>query len=191
MGKSVRMRGAHLISALMRFAEGWLAPILFLGIRLWMANIFFRSGLLKIQDLDGATFLFSEVHPVPFLPPWLAAYLATTFELGCSALLALGLAARLAALPMLAMALVIQFLVGAHANIGSKCSGATSGIAPLSVRRWRVRVLPSLYLNSIESGPGRRPESGSMPWPKPLGQLFIARYERSRLGPLTNRLPCS
>jgi putative oxidoreductase len=114
VGESAWMRGARLISALIRFAEGWLAPILFLGIRLWMASIFFRSGLLKIQDLDGAVFLFSEVHPVPFLAPELAAYLATTIELGCSALLALGLAARFAALPMLAMALVIQFVVGAH-----------------------------------------------------------------------------
>ncbi len=114
VGESVWIRGARLISSLIRYAEAWLAPLLFLGIRLWMASIFFRSGLLKIQDLDGAIFLFSEVHPVPFLPPWLAAYLATTIELGCSALLALGLAARLAALPMLAMALVIQFVVGAH-----------------------------------------------------------------------------
>jgi putative oxidoreductase len=114
VGEPVWARGARLISALIGFAEHRLAPILLLAIRLWMANIFFRSGLLKIEDLDGATFLFSEVHPVPFLPPELAAYLATTIELVCSALLALGLAARLVALPMLAMALVIQFAVGAH-----------------------------------------------------------------------------
>jgi putative oxidoreductase len=113
-GESMWAQAVRLISALIRFAERWLAPILFLAIRLWMADIFFRSGLLKIQDLDGAIFLFSEVHPVPFLPPELAAYLATTVELVCSALLALGLAARLAALPMLAMALVIQFVVGVH-----------------------------------------------------------------------------
>ena len=49
---------------------------------------------------------------MPFLAPWLAAYL-TTIELVCPVLLVLGLAARLAALPMLAMALVIQFVVGA------------------------------------------------------------------------------
>jgi putative oxidoreductase len=114
VGAPVRARAAHLISALIGFAERWLAPILFLAIRLWMASIFFRSGLLKIQDLDGAIFLFSAVHPVPLLPPELAAYLATAVELVCSALLALGLAARLAALPMLAMALVIQFVVGAQ-----------------------------------------------------------------------------
>jgi len=113
-GASLWARAARLISALIRFAERWLAPILFLMIRLWMADIFFRSGLLKIQDLDGAIFLFAQVHPVPFLPPQLAAYLATTIELVCSALLALGLAARFAALPMLTMAVVIQFVVGAH-----------------------------------------------------------------------------
>ncbi len=108
----VRARGASLVRASIGFAEHWLAPPLFLAIRLWMADIFFRSGLLKIQDLDGAMFLFAAVHPVPFLPPWLAAYLVTTIELVCPVLLVLGLAARLAALPMLVMALVIQFVIG-------------------------------------------------------------------------------
>jgi putative oxidoreductase len=49
---------------------------------------------------------------VPIVAPWLAAYLVTTIELVCPTLLALGLAARLAAVPMLAMAVVIQFVVG-------------------------------------------------------------------------------
>ena len=106
------VRAVSLGAALIRFAERWLAPLVFLAIRLWMAEIFFRSGLLKIQNLSGAVFLFSEVHPVPFLAPWLAAYLVTAIELVCPTLLALGLATRLAALPMLAMALVIQFVVG-------------------------------------------------------------------------------
>jgi putative oxidoreductase len=105
-------RGTSMVRALIGFAERWLAPIVFLAIRLWMAQIFFRSGLLKLQNLDGAIFLFSDVHPVPLLPPWLAAYLATTVELVCPVLLVLGLAARLAALPMLVMVLVIQFVVG-------------------------------------------------------------------------------
>ena len=100
-------------SALIRIAERWLAPLLFLAIRLWMAEIFFRSGLLKIRNPSGAIYLFTEVHPVPFLAPWLSAYLVTAIELVCPVLLVLGLAARLAALPMLAMALVIQFVVGA------------------------------------------------------------------------------
>ena len=114
VGASLWARAARLVSALVGFAERWLAPPVFLAIRLWMADIFFRSGLLKIQDLDGAIFLFTQVHPVPLLPPELAAYLATTIELVCSTLLALGLAARFAALPMFVMTLVIQFVVGAH-----------------------------------------------------------------------------
>ena len=109
----VRVRGATLARASISFAERWLAPVVFLAIRFWMAEIFFRSGLLKIQNLSGAIFLFSNVHPVPFLAPWLAAYLVTTAELVCPVLLVLGLAARLAALPMLVMVLVIQFVVGA------------------------------------------------------------------------------
>jgi putative oxidoreductase len=52
------------------------------------------------------------LHPVPLLAPSLAAYLMTTIEHVCPTLLVFGLAARLAALPMLAMALVIQFVVG-------------------------------------------------------------------------------
>jgi putative oxidoreductase len=105
-------RGASLIRASINFADRWLAPLVFLAIRLWMAQIFFRAGLLKIQNLNGAIFLFSDVHPVPLLPPWLAAHLATTVELVCPVLLVLGIAARLAALPMLVMVLVIQFVVG-------------------------------------------------------------------------------
>ena len=108
-----RARGLALGSTLIRLAERWLAPFVFLAIRLWMAEIFFRSGLLKIRNPGGAVYLFSEVHPVPFLAPWLAAYLVTAIELVCPVLLVLGLGARLAALPMLAMALVIQFVVGA------------------------------------------------------------------------------
>jgi putative oxidoreductase len=114
VGASLLARISGLLALLVEGAERWLAPLLFLAIRLWMANIFFRAGLLKIQDMDAAVFLFSAVHPVPFLPPELAAWLATLIELGCSTLLALGLAARLAALPMLGMALVIQFVVGAN-----------------------------------------------------------------------------
>jgi putative oxidoreductase len=107
-------RLAGLMATLRDAAERWLAPPLLLAIRLWMAEIFFRSGVLKIQDITAATFLFTEVHPVPLLPPPVAAWLAIAVELVASALLAVGLAARLAALPILAMTFVIQFVVGAN-----------------------------------------------------------------------------
>ena len=48
---------------------------------------------------------------MPVFPPELAATLATTFELGCSTLLILGLGTRLATLPLLGMIATIQLFV--------------------------------------------------------------------------------
>jgi putative oxidoreductase len=83
------MRGVQLVRSIIGFAERWLAPVPYLAIRLRMADIFFRSGLLKIQNLPRATFLFSEVHPLPLLPAEIAAYLATANERICPVLLTL------------------------------------------------------------------------------------------------------
>ncbi|BAI74587.1 hypothetical protein AZL_a10560 (plasmid) [Azospirillum sp. B510] len=97
---------------------GWLdrhaAPLFDLAVRLTMAPIFFRSGLQKIGDWPATVFLFQEEYRVPLLPPDAAALLAAATELTMPVLLVLGLATRLAALPLLAMALVIQFVLGAE-----------------------------------------------------------------------------
>ncbi|HKO87663.1 MAG TPA: DoxX family protein [Burkholderiales bacterium] len=75
-----------------------LADLLDLGIRLYVAKIFFMAGLTKIRDWDSTLFLFQEEYAVPLLPPQLAAILGTFGELVFPVLLALGLAARLGAL---------------------------------------------------------------------------------------------
>ncbi|PWC40431.1 DoxX family protein [Azospirillum sp. TSO22-1] len=93
--------------------NAWGAPLLQLAIRLWIAKVFFTSGLTKIQDWDTTVLLFAEEYKVPLLSPDVAAALGTTFELGMPVLLAVGLFSRLAALPLLGMALVIQFVLGA------------------------------------------------------------------------------
>jgi uncharacterized membrane protein YphA (DoxX/SURF4 family) len=74
-----------------------------------MAVIFFKSGLVKVNDFDNTIALFADEYMVPFLPPTLAAMSGTFFELCCPVLLALGLCTRLAALPLLLMTVVIQF----------------------------------------------------------------------------------
>lgn len=74
-----------------------LAPVLDLGLRLFLANVFFKSGLTKIQNWDSTLYLFSDVYQVPLLPSEFAAYLATSAELGLSVLLAVGLLGRFAA----------------------------------------------------------------------------------------------
>lgn len=82
---------------------GWLqaaAHALDLAIRLYVANVFFRSGLLKINNWDGTLYLFQNEYHVPLLPPEAAAYLGTFGELFFPPLLALGLAARFAALSL-------------------------------------------------------------------------------------------
>jgi putative oxidoreductase len=82
---------------------GWLdgaGHALDLGIRLYMADVFFRSGLVKIRNWDGTLYLFANEYRVPLLPPELAAWLGTFGELFFPPLLALGLAARFAALSL-------------------------------------------------------------------------------------------
>lgn len=74
-----------------------LAPLLDLGIRLLLAEAFFKSGLTKIKSWDSTLYLFSDVYQVPLLNPELAAYLATSAELALPVLLVLGLFTRFAA----------------------------------------------------------------------------------------------
>jgi len=74
-----------------------LAPVLDLGLRLYLANVFFKSGLTKIKSWDSTLYLFSDVYHVPLLSPEFAAWLATAGELGLSVLLVLGLFGRFAA----------------------------------------------------------------------------------------------
>jgi putative oxidoreductase len=82
--------------------------------RLWMARVFFRSGLTKIGDWNNTLYLFANEYSVPLLPPGIAAFSAASIELAAPVFLVLGLASRLAALPMLAMTAVIQFTYENH-----------------------------------------------------------------------------
>ena len=78
-------------------AEGWLAPVLDLAIRVWVGMVFFQSGLTKIQSWDTTLSLFENEYSVPLLPPELAAYLGTDNELILPLFLVLGLGGRLSA----------------------------------------------------------------------------------------------
>jgi putative oxidoreductase len=79
--------------------------------RLAVASVFFKAGMTKWASWESTIALFAEEYKVPVLPPATAAALATTFELGCSTLLALGLVTRLATLPILGQLVVIQLFV--------------------------------------------------------------------------------
>lgn len=92
-----------------RFAERSAAPMLDLVVRAWLAQAFFISGVLKIANWDVALTLAREEYPVAWLDPVTAAYVGTVIELVCPLLLLAGLATRMAAVPLLALSLVIQF----------------------------------------------------------------------------------
>jgi len=75
----------------------FLAPAFDLGIRIFMADVFFKSGLTKIKTWDSTLYLFNDVYEVPLLNPEVAAWLATGAELVLPVLLVLGMFGRFAA----------------------------------------------------------------------------------------------
>ena len=79
--------------------------------RLAIAGLFLRAGLIKLSSWETTLALFRDEYQVPVLSPAVAGVLATTFELGCSTLLIIGLATRVATLPLLAMIGTIQCFV--------------------------------------------------------------------------------
>lgn len=66
--------------------------------RLYVAQVFFASGLTKLRDWDTTLALFTHEYAVPVLPPTAAAVLGTAGEIVLPALLVLGLGGRFAAL---------------------------------------------------------------------------------------------
>ena len=76
------------------------APAVDLLLRLWVASVFFKSGLTKIANFDSTISLFETEYVVPLLSPELAAYLGTGAELVLPVFLALGLGSRLVALAL-------------------------------------------------------------------------------------------
>jgi putative oxidoreductase len=93
--------------------EAWVAPLADLAVRAVLFRVFFYAGMVKVADWNGTLQLFHFEYAVPLLPYAVAAAMAAADELICSTLLLFGLGSRLAALPLLAQALVIQFSLGA------------------------------------------------------------------------------
>ncbi len=114
MYEFLRTKAAPPYQALLVFLAHYASPVIDLIIRLWIARVFFNSGLTKIKDWENTVFLFEFEYSVPILSPEIAAFFATFFELGMPILLVIGLLSRLAAIPLLSMALVIQFILGAN-----------------------------------------------------------------------------
>ena len=74
------------------------SPLCLLGLRIYVANLFFKSGLTKIQDFSSTVALFESKYKVPVISPTLAAISGTGAAIRLPALLVLGVASRPTAL---------------------------------------------------------------------------------------------
>jgi len=73
-------------------------PLAALLARLYVAQVFFMSGLTKLRDWGTTVALFTDEYKVPILSPDVAAALGTAGEICLPVLLVLGLAGRFASL---------------------------------------------------------------------------------------------
>jgi putative oxidoreductase len=89
-------RAVRAHAALGRLADK-LQSLFALALRLYVANVFFTSGLIKLRSWDSTLALFANEYHVPVLSPQTAAILGTAAEIGLPVLIALGLCTRLAA----------------------------------------------------------------------------------------------
>jgi putative oxidoreductase len=102
-----------------------LQPLALLAARLYVADVFLRSGWLKATSWESTLGLFRDEYKVPVLPPELAAVAGTAGELFFPVLLVLGLFGRFGALGTFAvnaMAVVsyahVLFSEGLEAALG-------------------------------------------------------------------------
>lgn len=93
--------------------DNFLKPLLLFAFRFYVAFVFFKSGLTKVDDsfkvTSGTIDLFKYEFNVPLLPPEIAAYLASYAELIIPVFLVLGLFSRPMALALFILNAVAMF----------------------------------------------------------------------------------
>lgn len=122
-----------------------LQPLAALLARLYLAQVFFLSGLTKLRDWDTTVALFTDEYKVPLLPPAAAAFMGTAGELVLPVLLVLGLGGRFSALGLfvvnavavISLSEIAPAALQQHVFWGSLLAGlAVYGLGPWSLDRW-------------------------------------------------------
>ena len=119
------------------------------GMRIGVGAVFFKAGLLKYNSPEFTLLLFRDEYQVPLLAPEVAARMTMVQELTIPILLFLGLATRLATLPLLGMIAVIQIFVYPNAWTDHFMWASalvfvlTRGPGPLSLDHLIARALSS------------------------------------------------
>ena len=140
---SLAQRGMTLWCLLTRALDS-LQPLAALLARLYIAQVFFLSGLTKLRDWDITLALFTDEYKVPLLPPALAAAMGTAGELVLPVLLVLGLGGRFSALGLfvvnavavVSLSEIAPAALQQHVFWGSLIAGlAIFGLGPWSLDR--------------------------------------------------------
>lgn len=122
-----------------------LQPLAQCAARLYVAQVFFLSGLTKLRDWDITLALFADEYHVPLLSPAVAAVMGTAGELTLPVLLVLGLGGRLAPLGLsvmngvavISLAEIAPAAFQQHVTWGVLLAGlALWGNGPWALDRW-------------------------------------------------------
>lgn len=125
-----------------------LQPLAALLARLYVAQVFFLSGLTKLRDWSTTVALFTDEYKVPFLSPTVSAIMGTAGELVLPVLLVLGLAGRFSALGLFVVNVVAVISLSEiapaamqqHILWGALLAGlAIYGLGPWALDRWLKR----------------------------------------------------
>lgn len=130
-----------------------LQPLALLAARVYVTDVFWRSGWIKFTSWSSTLDLFQTEYHVPVLPPYLAAVAGTFGELFFPALLVIGLFGRLGAIGTFAvnaMAVIsysnvllsegFEAALGNHILWGTLLLGLTVfGPGKISVDHWLER----------------------------------------------------
>ena len=125
-----------------------LQPLAALLARLYVAQVFFLSGLTKLRDWGTTVALFTDEYKVPLLSPTVAAALGTAGELVLPVLLLLGLAGRFSALGLfvvnavavISLSEIAPAALQQHILWGTLLAAlAIYGMGPWAVDKWLKR----------------------------------------------------
>ena len=137
-------RGRYFWRLLTRALDA-LQPLAALLARLYVAQVFFLSGLTKLRDWGTTVALFTDEYKVPLLSPPLAAAMGTLGELALPVLLVVGLGGRFSALGLfvvnavavISLSEIAPAALQQHVFWGSLLAGlAIYGLGPWSLDRW-------------------------------------------------------
>ena len=125
-----------------------LQPLAALLARLYVAQVFFLSGLTKLRDWGTTVALFTDEYKVPVLSPVVAAAMGTAGELVLPVLLVLGLAGRFSALGLfvvnavavISLSEIAPAALQQHILWGTLLAAlAIYGLGPWTLDRWLKR----------------------------------------------------